>query len=227
MLHPANIIRSKRRTLALYINTHGELIVKAPMNLQNARIFNFVKSKEAWIKTQQAKILQDSFINRRVLSYNSFLFLGVELVPYISENAKKIQKSDNLLLIPSKIANLGEDAVIRKVQLWLKQNAKEIIEERVAYFSGRLQLSYAKISVMNNKTRWGTCSKKGEITLNWRTVMLAPHLLDYIVVHEFCHLLEFNHSRAFWGLVESILPNWRELRKQLKRVNWLLELWRN
>jgi len=79
---------------------------------------------------------------------------------------------------------------------------------------------------MNNKTRWGICSKDGKIALNWRVVMLPPRLIDYIMVHEFCHLLEFNHSKHFWQIVESILPNWKELRKHLKQLGWLLELFR-
>jgi len=78
----------------------------------------------------------------------------------------------------------------------------------------------------NNQTSWGVCGRGGAIAVNWRAVMLPPALLDYIVVHEFCHMLEFNHSKQFWAIVESILPNWRELRKHLKHMNWLLGLFR-
>ena len=227
MLHPANIRRSNRKTLSLFIDADGELIVKAPLRLSNEIIFEFIKSKESWIKTQQAKVVQSNAINKAVLSYNSFMYLGRELSPYITTEVKKITWQGDNLLIPSKIAEKGDDEVIKKVKLWLKKQAKEIIEERIVYFSRRLNLKHSSSKIMNNKTRWGTCSKGGEIALNWRAIMIEPKLLDYIVIHEFCHLLEFNHSRAFWALVEAVLPNWRDLRKQLKQLNWIIALFRD
>lgn len=226
MLNPANIIRSKRKTLSLFIDPNGELIVKAPLRLSDRRIYDFVKTKERWIASQRARVLQVQYLNKSVLTYNSFLFLGQELRPWVCNKAKRIEKCDDALLIPQKFAMQGEEKVLKKIEKWFKDEAKIILEERVIYFSAKLNLRYGALAINNNKTRWGSCSRTGILALNWRTVMLTPQIIDYIVIHEFCHLLEFNHSKAFWSLVASILPEWKGLRIQLKNLNWIMQLFR-
>jgi len=226
MLNPSNIIRSKRKTLSLYISPHGELIVKAPLRLSEYKIYEFVKSKEQWIRTRQAAILQDGFINKSVLSYNTFLFLGDELKPIVCDKAKRVSRSGEILFVPAKFAVQGDLIVRKKIQKWIKDNAKIIVGERCQYFSQVLGLGYAEAKINNNKSRWGSCGRDRVISINWRAAMLKPKLLDYIIVHEFCHLLEFNHSKSFWNVVETILPNWKVLRKELKCMNWLIELFR-
>jgi len=212
--------------MALLINEQGELIVKAPLKLSNAQIFDFVREKHEWIVRQQQKVLQNSRLNHSVMSYNSFLFLGVQHAPVITDDVKKVTRYDNRLLIPSKFAEAGEITVLKKIEKWMRDMAKQIVSERCSYFGQRLRLEYRGVTVNNNKSRWGVCDDKGNIALNWRAVMLPPHLLDYIVVHEFCHLLEFNHTPQFWAIVETILPNWKVIRRELKLYNYLLTLFR-
>ena len=223
MLHPQNIIRSQRKTLALFISPRGELIVKAPLKLPDNKIFEFVKSKENWIHARQKQILQNSYINKSVLTYNAFLYLGQELTPVISKSAKTVQKADNTLLIPAKYS---PDVILKRVEKWLKNSAQAVLAERARYFGARLKLAPVAVTTNNNRSRWGSCDTKRRINLNWRTIMLAPNLFDYIVVHEYCHLLEFNHTKAFWSVVETILPDWKALRLHLKQMNWLLTLFR-
>jgi len=226
MLDPANIHRSNRRTLSLFIDERGTLIVRAPNRMPVSKIYQFVTEKEDWILRQQERIMQNRFRDPDVLAYNKFLHLGTPLVPYVTDSVKKVCRQDGLILVPSKFAAQGEAAAIKKVEKWLRDEAKMIVDERCFYFSARLNLAHGKIGVNNNKTRWGVCDLDGNIMLNWRAVMLPPRLLDYIIVHEFCHLLEFNHTREFWALVETILPKWRLLRRELKQFGWILSLFR-
>ena len=223
MVNPANIHKSKRTSLSMHVDPMGELIVKAPLNMPDRKIFDFIKQKGDWIRERQAAVAKNTHINRNVASYNTFFFLGIELVPVINAHAKHITRHDGALLIPSKFP---QDKILKKIEKYLKDHAKAIIEERIIYFSKALKLEYAGIAINNNKTRWGSCTKSRILALNWRAVMLKPDLLDYIVVHEFCHLLEFNHTRNFWAIVQTILPNWRKLRLELKHMSWLLQLWR-
>lgn len=224
MLDPRNIYRSRRRTLALYVDLHGTLIVKAPERLAESKIFEFVKSKQDWIAARQHQIKQNSYINRNVVTHNTFLFMGQELMPVISQSAKQISRSDGVLLIPAKFQS--DDMVTRKIQKWYKAQAEMLLSERVRYFAGRLNIQPTEAAINNNKTRWGSCDSKRRINLNWRAACLPPNLFDYIVVHEFCHMLEFNHTKYFWAIVETILPDWRTLRKHLKQMNWILMLFR-
>ena len=209
--------------MALYINPCGELIVKAPLNMSDRKIFDFIKSKADWIQIQQAKVVQNKYINQNVVAYNTFLFLGTELMPTICSVSRHITRQDNVLLIPTRF---DQAVILKKIEKWLRDQAKTIIAERAQYFSQVLKLNASAVVTNNNKTRWGSCSRKGELAVNWRAVMLKPELLDYIIVHEFCHLLEFNHTKNFWAVVQTILPNWKTLRIQLKHMNWLLQLFR-
>ena len=97
-----------------------------------------------------------------------------------------------------------------------KKQAAILIKERLEYFNQFYGFVYQNISVRRQRTRWGSCSKKGNLSFNYRLVLLAPAETDYIIVHELCHLREFNHSPKFWALVEQTIPNYRELRKKLK-----------
>lgn len=94
--------------------------------------------------------------------------------------------------------------------------AKNIIPERVAYFASRIGVTYNRITIRNQKTRWGSCSSKGNLNFNWQLVLLPREILDYVVVHELAHRKEMNHSAAFWAEVERELPDYRERRRMLK-----------
>ncbi len=97
-----------------------------------------------------------------------------------------------------------------------RSQAKARLEERAAYFASRMGVSYQRISVRAAKTRWGSCSAKGNLNFHWKLILMPPQVLDYVVVHELAHRKEMNHSPAFWAEVEKILPDYRERRKWLK-----------
>jgi predicted metal-dependent hydrolase len=137
---------------------------------------------------------------------------------------KDFAVSNGVLYIPAKIP---ADKIFSKIERWFRKTALDIITERADYFRTRLRLSPENIAVNNNKTRWGVCDNKNNIAINWRAVFLPPNLLDYIIVHEFCHLLEFNHTKNFWAVVQTIIPDWRAVRTHLKHLNYLLMLFRS
>lgn len=99
-----------------------------------------------------------------------------------------------------------------------KAAALELAKKKVAHFNQLYQFTFQKITIKNQKTRWGSCSKKGNLNFNYKIALLPEVLVDYIVVHELCHLGAFNHSKKFWNLVARVVPNYKELRKKLKRM---------
>ena len=99
-----------------------------------------------------------------------------------------------------------------------KRQAHDIIINRINYFNERYQCRINRITVRNQRRRWGSCSRKGNLNFNYRIVRLPLSLVDYIVVHELCHLRELNHSRAFWQLVADTLPDFKERRSALRKV---------
>lgn len=98
-----------------------------------------------------------------------------------------------------------------------KEVARILVAEKVMRLSETLGCQYGKISVGNQKTRWGSCSKKGNLKFNYRILFLQEKIQDYLIVHELCHLKEFNHSREFWNLVTEAIPDHRAIRKELRK----------
>lgn len=94
--------------------------------------------------------------------------------------------------------------------------AKKIIPERVAYYAAIMGVSYGRITIREQKTRWGSCSSQGNLNFNWKLMLLPGEVLDYVVVHELAHRTEMNHSKAFWTIVENTLPDYKKRRKLLK-----------
>ncbi len=105
-----------------------------------------------------------------------------------------------------------------------KEAARKLVAERIKHFNTFYNFSFKKISIRNQSTRWGSCSRKGNLNFNYKLVLLDPKLADYIIVHELCHLKEFNHSKRFWDLVAKTIPNHVTLRKVLRSVNKLATL---
>ncbi len=104
----------------------------------------------------------------------------------------------------------------RRLEAPYREAAKEYIPKRVAYYAGLLGVDYNTITIRDQKTRWGSCSSKGNLSFSWRLILAPPKVLDYVVVHELCHRKEMNHSPRFWALVESIIPDYKTHRKWLK-----------
>ena len=108
----------------------------------------------------------------------------------------------------------------RRDYLKNREAARALVHERVSHWRAAYGFTVRKIAIRNQLTRWGSCSKNGNLNFNYRIVRLPPHLADYLIVHELCHLKEFNHSKAFWKLVQMTIPDFRKARKELKAVKF-------
>jgi len=105
----------------------------------------------------------------------------------------------------------------QKDYLKYKNDAYEIAVERVNHFNNLCKFNFNRINIKNQKTRWGSCSRKGNLNFNYKIALLPQPLSDYIIVHELCHLREFNHSKRFWKLVAKVIPEYAEIRSELKK----------
>ncbi len=134
---------------------------------------------------------------------------------FLREKADWLFKKISLFLKrgKSELVTLGRDDYLRK-----KEEARKIVQEIIEKHNKNNKFGLNRVSIRNQKTRWGSCSRKRNININYKIVYLPRIIAEYIVVHELCHLKEFNHSRRFWAHVEAILPNCKELRRELKHV---------
>lgn len=124
----------------------------------------------------------------------------------------KMQKARYESQQEDRMANQLTNADIRE----LADKALEYIPRRVRYFSEIVGVDYGRITIRNQKTRWGSCSAKGNLNFNCLLMLTPPEVIDYVVVHELCHRLEMNHSKAFWSQVERVLPDYKQARRWLK-----------
>ena len=109
--------------------------------------------------------------------------------------------------------------MVRREYLKYKETARALVKNRLAYFNTFYQFKIGRVAIKNSRTRWGSASKKGNLNFNYKIVLLPAELADYVIVHELCHLGEFNHSSKFWALVAQAVPNWRAIRRKFKRLD--------
>ena len=106
----------------------------------------------------------------------------------------------------------------RKQYLRVRENARDLIRARIEHFNAVYGFRVGKVFIKNHKSHWGSCSEKGNLNFNYKLVFLPAEIADYIIVHELCHLAEFNHSSRFWSLVERATPHHKTFRKQLRLI---------
>ena len=222
MVKPDYIIRSNRRTLSLTISKEGELIVKAPKKLSLEYIFNFISQKEKWITSKQNQIVNINHLNNDLFNYNKFMFCGKLYEKQEVGKIKNVEIYENNILFP--IAD--QEKTITYAIKWYKQMSQEIILNRVQYFTELMQLNYETISLTNSKNKWGSCDSDGNLKFNFRICMRPHKVIDYIVIHELTHLIEFNHSKNFYKIIQSVMPDYAKYKQQLKLNNFLLQLLR-
>jgi predicted metal-dependent hydrolase len=222
----SKIIRSRRRTVELQIESDSSLIVRAPLRVSERYINKLVNKKRLWISKKQEFMRQQKQLikQKEFVNGESFLYLG---------NTYKLQIIDNskLPLLPLSFGNsagaflLSRDKLDKARELfvlWYKEQARQKITERVNLYCSQEGLKYNKIRITDARSRWGSCGSKNGLNFNWRLIMAPLEVLDYVVVHEIAHLTEKNHSKRFWLKVSTIFPDYKVHRKWLKENKYQL-----
>jgi predicted metal-dependent hydrolase len=208
------IIRSKRKTIALIVQRDGALIVRAPLKASGKSIREFVEKNSAWIQKKQAQVRTAvPPPPKQYIPGETFLFLGKEVPLEIVKGQKIALELDTHF----KLAETALGNAERVFQHWYREQARQILSERARLFAERHNLHYQKIRIGSARTRWGSCSAKGVLSFSWRLILTPLEIVDYVVVHELVHTLVHNHSQRFWKQVEKILPDYGEHRKWLRR----------
>jgi hypothetical protein len=182
-------------------------------------IRRFIDLKADWIKRKQAHFKQQA-APRRYVDGEMFLFLGKEI-------PLRLVPSQRPALVMDGSFELAKSAQPRAESLfeaWYRQQARAVLAGRVEYYARTYGFEVEKIRISSARTRWGSCSAKKTLSFTWRLVMAPPEVIDYVVVHELCHLRELNHSPSFWAQVEAILPGYKSQRKWLKQNGGKLHL---
>lgn len=219
------LIRSPKRkkTLSIQVERDGTVLVRVPIHTPQTDIDRFLNEKNQWL--QKIVDRQQKHNHDR----QSRSFVPGERFPYLGENyALKMQDDANgALTFTGREFVLGRDALRGArilFHLWYQKQARVHLEERVRCFSGLLGLFPRGVAVNHARSRWGSCSSDDRLTFAWRLIMAPAEIIDYVVVHELCHMKIRDHSRDYWRLVEHILPGHKKHRAWLKDHGHLLTL---
>lgn len=206
------IKRMQRKTVGISITNEGFVEVRAPHGIPKAELDRFVREKEPWIRAHQAKARERAQAREayRLQPGAALLFLGRE---YPAERARTnaVTFDGARFFLP----DAPEEALRDALACFYRKAAKELLPEAVEQYAPLVGKRPAQVRVTSAKTRWGSCSAKGGVNFSWRLMFAPPEVIDYVVVHELAHLIEFNHSPRFWSIVESIIPNWSGRRQAL------------
>jgi predicted metal-dependent hydrolase len=208
------IIRSKRRTLALFIENDGSLVVRAPLRISENAIHEFVADNNRWIEKKQAEAaVIGSAPVKQYIPGETFLFLGN---PYKLEVLKG-QKKALLFNEGFKLADHAQGNAEKAFKDWYRKQARKVITEHVNLFASQYDLHYEKIRISSARTRWGSCSPSGTLSFSWRLIITPIEVVDYVIIHELVHTVVHSHSKRFWKKVEKILPDYKDYNKWLRK----------
>lgn len=212
------VIFSRRKTMEISITPDCHIKVRSPIGVKKEIIIEQVKIKAPWIlkKLYQFRHTRYKPLDRQFVSGETFMYLGKEYFLYIDMQLC-LRKPEIRLIDDKIILTVNDKSDIRKVmELWYRERAKEKITERIHYYQEFFNKSPLEIKVKDQKKRWGSCTYEDVLLFNWRCIMLPLNILDYVVVHEMCHMVHKNHSKEYWALVASILNNYKERHRWLK-----------
>jgi len=216
-----NIIRSRRRTIALEVTPAATVIVRVPLRAPAAYIEEIIQKKSSWILRKMDEV------KRRPLSPGHeyaegelFLFLGRSYPLHIVENGSMtIERSDRLNVSSTLVPDIRN-----QLKRWYIEEARKEIPARCMYFSLKTGRVPVTIRITDAKQRWGSCTPKGGVNFSWRLIQVPPEMVDYVVVHELVHLIQPDHSKKFWDTVRKIMPDYEQRRIWLKDHVGLLKI---
>ena len=220
------IVRSNRKTVAIQILEDGNVKVSAPFSVTKKQIDEIIKDKISWILKKQEELKRiyiEKNIDRKFEDGEKISYLGKEFSLKIIKAKEYIQPkvvidNDNMVIyINEKFIDKDAKENIRNIiKKWLVERFRDVAVDRIKKYSFLIGVNPTKITIREQKTRWGSCSSKGNINLNWKLVMAPMEVIDYVIVHELCHMIEMNHSKNYWNIVSTVMPDYKNHRKWLK-----------
>ena len=224
---PVEVIRTDRkRSASIYLEGDG-VKVRVPKGLPDGRVRDLIARKSSWIrrKLKEAE-LKAPPKPKEFVSGETFSYLGRSYrLKVLSGDTPSIKLKRGYLKASISGSSKTQEEEVRSLLVdWYRIHARERLEEKTHRYAKILQVEPNCVSVKDYKSRWGSCSTTGDISYNWRIVMAPHRIVDYVVVHELCHLLEHNHSAVYWRHVERIIPDFQKCREWLKKNSEQLKI---
>jgi hypothetical protein len=230
---PFEFRRSRRAIrMRIQIDRDGKISLVAPWFSTEAQISAFATQHQPWVIKHLHRIQgqQDLRPKPRYQTGDIFYYFGeplrMEVLPADAKRPTLKVREDRMIITLHKAIgkNEGIGSVKRAIRDFYRKKAEEVIRDRLEHFNQHYGFRFHRVAFKDQKSRWGSCSRAGNLNFNWRLIMAPIEVIDYVVVHELCHLGQMNHSSRFWALVEEVMPEHKTHRKWLKDNSAFLSL---
>ena len=222
------LIFKERKKLAIHVPPDQSVIVEAPLDADLERIKAEVHKKGGWILKQKRGFINFSYElpPREYVSGETHRYLGrqyrLKVIRVKAAEPEKVKMDRGIIKIH--VHDPGELSRKKKIlEAWYRIRAKKIFKERLEiwlpHFS-RYGITAPELRIRKMKSQWGSCTPEGRITLNLKLIRAPQHLIDYVIVHELCHLVELNHGEGFYKLLSRVMPEWERYRERLNQVEF-------
>ena len=224
VLYPVHVTKQKRKHIQLMCCPDFTISVKAPFYTSEHVINSFIQSKYKWIeKTMASYQHYQHMVFPNPIVFGSMLhYLGkpLKVVLMTTPEHSIFIEDDNLIICFSEV--LVQKKLYAFLISWYQKMASDLFTKRLEYWRTRMNVTVDRLIIKQFKSRWGSCSYKKIIALNWILVKSPLDIIDYVIVHECCHLVHFNHSKKFWQLVEFYMPAYKDKKRWLKQYGVFL-----
>ena len=219
------IFSKKRKTVSIQVNPHG-IKVRSSYWLTKYELKQFLLKNELWIK-QKVNEQKSKVKTKLDLIDNQEMLLGGKrfILKVTSEIIPKPKIENNHLYLsnhPDIVKSFGTPR--KQIQIIVKEYAYNLLLEKTKSFSLIMSVNPISIKIKDYRSRWGSCSFKGDISYNWKIIFAPIEVIEYLIIHELSHLIFFNHSKEFWLKVEEFQPNFKNYRKWLKNNSYKLDI---
>ncbi len=201
------------------------LSVVIPKSFDKRQIPGLLKDRKSWILDRLTRCSQPKL---------SIAVKNGGTIPYLGQDLRlvllKTPGSPSIRLVQNRLVantNSSDGNVVHLLECWYRLRAEDVIKQKAEMLRSRLGVSYNRVTIRGQRTRWGSCSQRGNLSFNWKLVMLPEPVIDYVIIHELSHLKEMNHSRRFLDYVARYGPDWYERKRWLKKHEMHLNMdWR-
>lgn len=218
-------INYKNRTsMGIYIDVYGNVEIQAPKGTSDELILQLLEEKWDWIQ-QKSTEMKDRTLGQKVKVYDhgeTFLYLGNEYPIQVSQDITIKQdyvelEGDKLYIY---VKQLEDEKIKQALKRFYYQQCKTLVERSIRSYQSNFKIKPRSIRISDNNRNWGTCDSRQQLTFNWKLAMAPLKVIDYVVVHEMCHMVHLNHDRSFWRLVGKIIPEYEQMENWLALSSW-------
>ena len=201
--------RKKRKTLSMRLDEEGKVIVSAPLFCPKKIIDEFVQKNQEWIEKKRLEQRETSVLAKLRMENGALIPLFGEEYPLLLTTSRTIALTPEGLTAP-------QDATLQSLKKYYARRLRERVTAYIREYSTKMNVAPTSLKITSARTRWGSCSRKNALSFSFRLAMCKPSVVEYVAIHELCHIRYKNHSPLFWAEVEKYCPRYREAKKYLR-----------